>query len=564
MVFGHTRAVKSHRTGRRRRKGGSRLPVAPWIVITLVCVLVASALTAGFVMLLRAGCSGDTYRVSVAAAGNVAGTLEDLAQDWEREQAPELDGECVGVSINPVSAVDASRGLTGQWNSVSLGDLPIAWVPDSVVWVDWVTGTEATADFFDEEPVLLGVSKTVLGVPAETAESLGWLGGAPPSWAEVLDAAEAGELRLAGASPRTSTEGLQSMLNAVSDGQGGVDMAEMGRYSEALEAGVLADSAEALFAAARDSEDPVGFADVYTALDYQVEEFNSGPDAGFELVSIMPSGAGLDAVYPYLVFDGGGAKWVSETDARIAQMFGDFLESSVAREAFDQDGIGPVDRAGGESGGIDGDTVREAVRQWQTLGQRSLNVLLVLDRSEAGGQESVSWNGEEVQVSDAEIRAAVSLLGELPSSSQVGLWEFGEGAGEGRNWEQVLELEELSDSHREEVEGALWNPSDLYAGGSPLFDTVTEAQSYLAERAVEGAQNVVLVLTNGGVDTVSAPTVEETAEALSSAAADSPVQVFTVGFGSADEGNLSLLAEAGGGRFIDPDGGSLLAELQAG
>lgn len=566
MVFGHTRAVKSHRTGRRRKKGGSRLPVAPWIVITLVCVLVASVLTVGFVMLLRAGCGGEPYRVSVAASGNAAGALEDLAQQWEQEEAPELDGECVGVTINRVSAVDAARGLTGQWNSVSLGDLPIAWVPDSVVWAEWVTDTEATADYFEDEPVVLGQSDTVLGVPEATAESLGWLGGEPPSWAAVLDAAEAGELVLAGANPRTSTEGLQSMLNAVSDGEGGVDLAEMDRYAAALEAGRTADNAEALFSAARDAEDPVAFADAYTALDYQVEEFNSGPDAGFELVPVTPAGAELDAVYPYLVFNAGGAGWVSKSDARIAEMFGGYLQSAGALEAFAEDGIGPVDEAGAASGVITGETVREAVRQWRAPGQASVNVLLVLDRSEAGGQESVSWNGEDVQAADAEVRAAVSLLGELPSSSRVGLWEFGVGAGDGRNWEQVFGVAELSDGHREDVEGALWNSSELYPGGSPLFDTLTEAHAYLGENAVEGAQNMVVVLTNGGVDTVSAPTVEETAGVLSSQTSEQsvPVQVFTVGFGSADEGNLSLLAEATGGRSVEAEGGSLLEQLQAG
>lgn len=566
MVFGHTRAVKSHRTGRRRKKGGSRLPVAPWIVITLVCVLVASVLTVGFVMLLRAGCSGDTYRVSVAAAGNSARALEDLAQEWEQEEAPELDGECVGVEINPVSAVDAARGLTGQWNTVSLGDLPIAWVPDSDVWAEWVTDTEVTADYFGDEPVVLGQSNTVLAVPEATAESLGWLGGEPPSWAAVLDAAEAGDLRLAAANPRTSTEGLQSMLNAVSDGEGGVDLAEMDRYAAALEAGRTADNAEALFSEARDAEDPVGFADAYTALDYQVEEFNSGPDAGFELVPVTPAGAELNAVYPYLVFNAGGAQWVSESDARIAEMFGGYLQSDGALEAFAEDGIGPVDDAGAASGVITGATVREAVRQWRAPGQASVNVLLVLDRSEAGGQESVRWNGEDVQASDAEIRAAVSLLGELPSSSRVGLWEFGAGAGGGQNWEQVLEVADLSDGHREDVEGALWNPSDLYSGGSPLFDTVTAAHAYLGESAVEGAENIVVVLTNGGVDTVSAPTVEETADALSSATAEQsvPVQVYTVGFGSADAGNLSLLAEATGGRLVEAEGGSLLDQLRTG
>src|SRR5690606_37880857 len=307
MVFGHTRAVKSHRTGRRRRKGGSKLPVAPWILITLVSVLVASALTAGFVMLLRAGCGGGVYRVPVAVAPQLFSTVEDLAREWEA-QDPEVDGNCVGVEVHEVEAADASRGLTGEWDTVSLGPRPIAWVPDSDVWPQWVTGTEVTEGYFSSEPVVLGRSSTALAVPEPVAEELGWVGGQPPSWAEVLSAAESGEVRLAAAKPRASTEGLQSMLNAVGDGWGGVDAAAMAGYSAALDAGRVGESAKALFAEYAESEDPAGFANVFTALDYQVEAFNGGSGLDHRLVPITPAGADLHAVSSYLVLSAG---WVS-------------------------------------------------------------------------------------------------------------------------------------------------------------------------------------------------------------------------------------------------------------
>lgn len=565
MVFGHTRAVKSHRTGRRRKKGGSKLPVAPWILITLVSVLVASVLTAGFVTLLRAGCGGGMYRVPVAVAPQLFSAVKDLAREWEARN-PEVDGNCVGVEVFEVAAVDASRGLTGEWDTVSLGPRPIAWVPDSDVWPQWVTGTEVTADYFSSEPVVLGRSSTVLAVPEPTAEELGWLGGQPPSWDEVLSAAESGAVRVAAANPRASTEGLQSMLNAVSDGAGGVDAEAMARYSAVLDTGRVGESASALFGEYAAAEDPAAFADVFTALDYQVEDFNEDSGLEHRMVPITPAGADLHAVSSYLVL---GAGWVSGSDAAIAGMFGDFLGSGAADAAVSEAGLAPAD-AGDAASAVTGETVRDAVRQWQGM-RRDLHLLIVVDRSVGGESETVSYGGETVSAAIAEIRAAVALAGELGSTSQAGLWEFGVGADpeSGAPWRSVTEIGEMSGDHADGLVQDLYGLSEqaLHEGGSPLFDTVTAAYAYMGDHAVAGADNVVVVLTNDGTDSVSAPTVEQTQEALAEAAAvqSVPVSLYTVGFGSADAANLSLLAEATQGAYVAaPDAGGLLELLRGG
>ncbi len=565
MVFGHTRAVKSHRTGRRRRKGGSKLPVAPWILFTLVSVLVASALTTGFVMLLRAGCGSDVYRVPVAAAPNVFSTMEDLAREWEA-QDPKIDGNCVGVSVHKVSPVDASRGLTGEWDTVSLGPRPIAWAPDSGVWAEWVTGTEVTADYFSSDPVVLGQSKTVLAVPEPVAEERGWVGGQPPSWDEVLSAVESGEVTVAAANPRTSTEGLQSMLNAVGDGSGGVDAEAMGRYVAALDAGRVGESAEALFAEYAAADDPVAFAEVFTALDYQVEDFNRRSEVEPPLVPIAPSGAQVHAVSSYMVL---GAGWVSDSDAAIASLFGDFLRSGAAAAAFAEAGLASVEADAVADGVVTGETVRDAVRRWQET-RRDVNLLLVVDRSQAGDEEMVEYGGESVAASVAQIRLAIALVDELGASSRAGLWEFGVGAGgDGGPWRSVTAIGALSGDHREALTMDLYGLSEqgAHEGGSPLFDTVVAAYDHMGEHAVEGADNVIVVLTNGGVDAVSLPTVEETAAALAEASASQsvPVSVYTVGFGSADAANLAVLAEATQGSYIEaPDAGGLLDRLRGG
>lgn len=555
MVFGTARAVKSHRTGRRRKKGGSRLPVAPWIVITLVCVLVASGLTWGFMTLLRSGCSGSVFRVTVAAAPTIAGAVEDAAQDWEATQ-PQVDGECVGVSVTEVTAAQASRGITGVWDQKSLGAPPIAWVPDSQAWASWVTSSEATAGYVSTDPVVLGQATSVVAVAESKAEELGWLGGQPPSWPEILDAAAAGEVSLAAANPRTSTEGLVAMLNASSDGEGGFSEEAMAAYAAAIDAGSIADDAPEQFAGYVETGDTT---QIYTALGYQVEDFNAINGVEDPLVPITPAGTSLGAVATYLVL--GGAGWVSESDAGIAAQFGAFLADAVAAGDFTDPELSAVDDASTALALATPEAVGLAVRSWRS-GSKDLNVLFLVDRSVLTEEETVEYGGEAMPAATAAIRLAVSMVEDMESTYRVGLWEFGRGAGEDRNWRSVTDIAELTDDNRANLVAdlyAIWE-NDTYQGGSPLYDSLVAAYEHMGQQSVADSANMVVVLTNVGTDVESQPTVEQTADTI--AGLDGAVTVYTIGLGSADDANLTLLAEAGGGAYLDsPDAATALATI---
>lgn len=555
MVFGTARAVKSHRTGRRRKKGGSRLPVAPWIVITLVCVLIASGLTWGFMALLRSGCSGSVFRVTVAAAPTIAGAVEDAAQDWEATQ-PEVDGECVGISVTEVSAAEASRGITGIWDQKSLGAPPIAWVPDSQAWASWVTSSEATAAYVSSDPVVLGQATSVIALAESKAEELGWLGGQPPSWPQILDAAAQGTVTLAAANPRTSTEGLVAMLNASSDGEGGFSEEAMAAYAAAIESGSVLDHAPEQFAGYAETGDTT---QVFTALGYQVEDFNAVSGVEDPLVPVSPAGTSLGAVAAYLVL--GGAGWVSESDAGIAARFGEFLAGAVAAGDFTDPELTPVEDAATALALATPEAVGLAVRSWQS-GSRDLNVLFLVDRSIATEEETVDYGGESMPAATAAIRLAIGMVEDMESTYRVGLWEFGVGAGGDQNWRSVTDVAELSDDNRANLVDDLYGVWDdqAYQGGSPLYDSLVAAYGHMDANSVADAVNLVVVLTNVGVDVESQPTVEQTAAAIGDM--DGSVTVYTIGFGSANGDNLRLLAEAGGGSYLEaPDAASVLATI---
>jgi hypothetical protein len=554
MVFGTEHKVRTHRLGRRRKKGGSRMLVAPWIVITMVCVLVAAGLTWGFVTLLRSGCS-DMYRVPVAVAPGVFTAMEDAARAWEAA-GPEIDGECIGIDVQEVAAPEAERGIIADWGTKTLGPRPIAWVPDSQAWAAWVASDEKTASFATTEPVVLGQASSVLALAESKANELGWLGGQPPSWADVVAAAGRGDISLAAANPRTSTEGLVAMLNASSDGAGGFSAEAMAAYSAAVESGSVTDDAEEQLAAYAESGDP---SQAFTTLDYQVEEFNSDEEPADPLVPVTPSGAGVSAVATYLVL--GNAPWVSGSDAGIAERFGEFLQGQVESGAFAAADLQPVDDPQAALAQTTPETVGAAVREWQ-VDRQDLNVLFLIDRSSVIETESVEYDGESVSAGDAAIRTAVETVAAMESTSWAGLWEFGVGADGETPWRGVTDIAELSDANRDALTGDMFaiSENDPYEGGSPLYDALVNAYQYLNDNAVDGAVNVVVVLTNSGVDEVSAPTVDDAARGIAEISGE--VTVYTVGLGSADTANLTTLAQAGGGGFVEaPASGGVLEAI---
>ncbi|HEX2145717.1 MAG TPA: hypothetical protein VHG10_14545 [Glycomyces sp.] len=555
MVFGTSRAVKSHRLGRRRKKGGGRMLVAPWIVITMVCVLVAAGLTWGFVTLLRSGCSGSVYEVNVAAAPSLAGTLEDAASAWESTQ-PEVDGQCIGVEITAVASDKASRGITSGWDPKTLGSLPIAWVPDSHAWASWVASDKATAGLVSSEPVVLGEAASVLAVPESKATELDWLGGQPPAWTDVVAAAQDDKINLAAANPRTSTEGLVSMLNASADGAGGFSADALAAYMAAIEAGSVQDEISDQLTAYAESGDTT---QVFTALDHQVEDFDAEAAGVEPLVPVTPSDTSVGAVATYLVL--GNAEWVSDSDAGIADRFGDYLRSEVESGAFEDSELRAVEDPAAALAQTSPEVVGEAVRSWRG-DSRDLNVLFLVDRSSAIADETVEYDGGPVSAGDAAIRTAVATVLEMGSTYRAGLWEYGVDAGDEGNSRSVTELAELSDDHRGDLESDLYaiSENEPYEGGSPLYDSLVDAYEFMNENAVDGAGNLVVVLTNSGADEVSEPSVEGTAETLGGMAGS--VTVYTVGFGEANSENLTMLAAATGGAYIEaPAEGGILAAI---
>lgn len=581
MTRGRSQAgVKSHRRGRRRRTR-RRIPVAPWLVITTVVTLAASSVLVGYVWLLASGCSGDTERATVVTEPSMRETLSGLARQWENT-APDVGGQCVGVSVRAKPSVEVAQRLGHGWNDMTDGARPHVWVPESTAWLQMAqVGGNGAAMIPDETP-LLATSPTVIAMPEPMAEALGWDDGdsepeVEPTWAELVQLTEDqtwadfgheewGEITLGTSSPRESTAGMHALLSLVVDDEddGRVSseaLANAIRFNDAAEVGK--DTVDQLLEEL-DAEAEAGevsdYVSAFPALERDVLRYNQDANSSVELTAVYPADGSIDADHPYAVLE--NAEWTSERMQGIGRQFVDYIDAN-AGDAFLSQGFRDGTRrlGGDELNNASGlmpqievpqqppprpEAVNNTVTTWQAL-TREANVLVVVDTS-ASMATTETHDGETASRLDIvkdELTGALNLFG---SQANVGLWEFSAGlGGNGESHREVLPMAQYDGDYKSQMQ-------DSVAGLMPhssergLHDTAVAAYQELLDNYDEdaGAANLVVLISDGGdeMQDFGGRSLDEVEAELGGMADDStPASIMTIGFGEgADEEALSTIA----------------------
>src|SRR5439155_16534432 len=118
MPHGREAFVRSHRRGGRRR----RLPVAPWIVVTLVVALAGAAVVVGYKRVSRQGCTGEV-KATVVSSPQLAPLLDGLARRWENS-VPAVHGRCASVDVEAKDPALMAQALGTDWDEESFGTPP--------------------------------------------------------------------------------------------------------------------------------------------------------------------------------------------------------------------------------------------------------------------------------------------------------------------------------------------------------------------------------------------------------------------------------------------------------
>lgn len=186
------------------------------MAIATALVLTVAAGTAvavrGGLLSFGSSCRDDAVRVKIAASPDLAPALTATAE-YARERDITSDGRCLDVSVTARESYKVADALlTGKKSDVQ------AWVPDSNLWVQRVTGDSDATQVSD----VGNVASSPVGVAMipTAAKSLGW----PDktyTWTELAGAAMTSDrLKLGAADPARSATGLLALTQLSSAAAG--------------------------------------------------------------------------------------------------------------------------------------------------------------------------------------------------------------------------------------------------------------------------------------------------------------------------------------------------------
>ncbi len=537
MPNGRSSAVRSHRRGGRKRR------IAPWIVIPMSVVLVGSGLTIGYVYLIKNAGSGSAQATVVAAPGT-AQLLRSLADKWS-DTNPSVDGICASVQIGEQETAATVQALAHDWDTATSGPAPDVWVPPSSAWVKAAAAKSAVADQLLPDR-LPSVARTpvVIAMPKAAAETFGWPD-AQLDWKDLLDKlAQNSSVKVGMSNPATSTAGLLA-LSAIIDADDNteVDPTELGRvFSLEQRLAVYTSTTDELFAEYVKGAGKT--VNAFPALEQDIVRHNAEhPD--LPLVALYPKNATTEADNPYLVLKNAG--WTSPERIGAAEAFLNYISGDAARDAVREQGYRDSNRVPGPKltpangvvskltalpgGVLLSESITRTVDTWTAL-TRPTNMLMVLDVSGSMGGLVRGTGQTKLDLTKAGAREAVDMFGD---DVQMGLWVFSSQQSGTKAYREVVSLGKLTDdvdgkSRRAQLKSRL---NGLEPGGNTgMYDTVWAAYQNMQKNYVEGATNMIVLLSDGADDDqLQGLKLDQLVDKIKNADGNKPVKVITIALG---------------------------------
>ncbi len=522
--------------------------------------------------------------------------ITDLAQEFNATR-PEVDGECVAVTVYRTASGKAASLLAEGWPADgSAGPAPVLWSPASSAWGAVVnerlarTGQPPIAGDF--QPIML--TPLVLAMPRPMAEAMGWPE-ADIGWVDILDLAqdpegwgrfghpEWGNFKLGKTNPNFSTSGLSATIAIyyAATGKrtpltlGDLSAAATEQFVRGVEAATVHYGDTTLtFLDNMLREDlngrPMLYASAVAVEEVSVIAYNRGDpaDKGLEdptppnvpLVAIYPKEGTLFSDNPAFVLD---APWVDETQRAGAALFRDFVVSDPENQAkvleFGFRPGNPAVPIGAPINAANGlnpskpetelrvpapEVLAALVDSWETF-RKTARVIMVLDVS--GSMADLAGDG--FSKLDLAKRAVLASLDQFKGEDEVGLWVFSTRllSGVDQDWLELIPPTPLSTSAgeiRRTVQGLIAD------GGTGLYDTTRGAVEAVRATYDPTKINAVILLTDGRCDDFDdGCDIEPLLRLLRSNERD-PVRVFPVAYGTdADVDALEAIAAASQARL---------------
>lgn len=564
----YTVSVRSHRRGGRRQ----RLAVAPWIVITVVSVLLLSGMSVGYAWLATSGCAGPAVTTTVIASPDVSRILSSLGRRWADTQ-PAVRGRCAAVDIVAKDSATVAATLGNDWNPRSDGPRPDVWIPEASAWLRKAASRDDAAHMIPDQQPSLARTPTVIAMPTPMAKALQWprtsltwrglvssYAGKPwsgygkPDW---------GTFKVGMTDPATSTAGLLALTAvADADNNGEITVAERESLRPLHQAlTVRAETTDVILGeiTKRDAEGEaqvLSYLSAFPALERDLLTLNeTNPNVPF--TAVYPTDGSADADHPYLVLN---APWATKDKQQVATAFRDFIRGTEGRQAFLDAGFRDPNRAPGPglttSNGFQPEITTQAravmvpksvdmtVAAWRAATRLS-NVLVVLDVSRSMGTTVEGTDKRRLDILGDAAAAGVALFGD---TSRVGLWRFASQLNDSADYREEIPISPI-DQQRDRFASEL---DKLRIGDDAgLYNTTLAAYQELAGKFVASAANYV-VLVSGAKDHGKGLSLDQLSDQLSKTHNDArPVRVITVAYGpGADVDALKEISRLTGGQTL--------------
>ncbi len=334
----------------RHASDGARRGIAPWIIVTVVTVLVVAAVVIGYVLITRdsgegtaaGSCTSEVILPVVASPGSSAAIV--AAAGAFDATKPVARSACVTTAVTTLPGPDTEQALAGGWTAQA-SPAPAVWVPDSEADLVALESTNSSLtagrdpDPLATSPVLLAVRSD--NADAATAAGLSWKSlptATGPKGSLVLPSG--GHLVLALPGPtnnRATSYALQSVVAATSGAP--VTAAKVTATAPELTA----------VAAGGPAPEPALTQDALTALVAGQGGFTAVPVVQSDLTTfttatpgltgVSPSGDAVgDAVYAVPLT----AAWVTPTLDDAAALFVAYLRGAGGTAAFTENGLQPA------------------------------------------------------------------------------------------------------------------------------------------------------------------------------------------------------------------------------
>ncbi|MFC6088064.1 substrate-binding domain-containing protein [Saccharothrix lopnurensis] len=496
-------------------------------------------------------CRG-TLPLKVAVTPAVEQVVRGAADDYLATR-PVVDGRCVQVQVEARGAADVAKELpTAQINP------PALWVPDSSMWAAETrrqSGDEGSGAPRLEIRAPLATSPLLIAGSERAMTALGWPV-TPVSWARVVDP----KVSVTLSDPTTSTEGLATLavIRARLGNPDGTPRPELIGALLRVGRDALPSVRDAFGKVVQGTED----APVFTASEQGVLSANRAAGAR-RVVASQPKEGTVAFDFPLVrVSRAGEAAGTEAAAAGFEQALrADRTDRRFAEAGFRApDGTAPegwTTEADGVRGGDvatlatpSPDEVSELLRTWGAV-SLDTRLLAVLDVS---GSMAETTSDGRTRV-DAAKEAALTALGMLPDTSEIGLWAFSTNKKPPNDWIELVPIGPLGEPiagapRRVQLQKGANGLNQLVGGGTALNDTVLAAFRHVQRTYDPSMINSVTLMTDGSNDDISSIDLPSLLTALREEADPSrPVPMMMIGLGrEADMDALKRIAEATGGK----------------